>query len=252
MLANSATPNFTSGPAAGTTFPLLQTTLLIDEASIKPDSAVNAEGGVATVSGGALSINIAGIEDAPSSANPDLDWTRAGWWAADQAQSVWDYGGDISLRGAFVAGYETPASAMPTTGTATFQGGAVGSMFSPASTSNGLPCHCAESSLGGTATFTADFGARSLDGTLTDMGVLVGWDGDTVPWNDVAFTSTIAGNGFSGTTRVTSAPAGAMGMNATGTLEGKFFGPSAQEAGAVWTLFDGSKAAIGTLSGKRH
>jgi hypothetical protein len=42
-----------------------------------------------------------------------------------------------------------------------------------------------------------------------------------------------------------------MAPNATGTLEGKFFGPSAQEAGAVWTLFDGTKAAIGTLTGKR-
>jgi hypothetical protein len=42
-----------------------------------------------------------------------------------------------------------------------------------------------------------------------------------------------------------------LGPNATGTLEGKFFGPAAQEAGAVWTLFDGTRAAIGTLTGKR-
>jgi hypothetical protein len=42
-----------------------------------------------------------------------------------------------------------------------------------------------------------------------------------------------------------------MGLNATGTLEGRFFGPSAQEAGAVWTLFDGTNAAIGTLGGRR-
>ena len=42
-----------------------------------------------------------------------------------------------------------------------------------------------------------------------------------------------------------------MGANATGTIDGRFFGPSAQEAGAVWTLFDGTNAAIGTLVGKR-
>jgi hypothetical protein len=49
------------------------------------------------------------------------------------------------------------------------------------------------------------------------------------------------------------APGGSSTMvgTGTGTIEGKFFGPSAQEAGAVWTLFDGTRAAIGTLSGKR-
>ena len=72
------------------------------------------------------------------------------------------------------------------------------------------------------------------------------------PWNNVAFNSTITGNGFSGTTSVTSSPAGpaSLSAGATGTIEGKFFGPAAQEAGAVWTLFDGVKAAIGTLTGK--
>jgi hypothetical protein len=73
------------------------------------------------------------------------------------------------------------------------------------------------------------------------------------PWNNVAFNSTITGSAFSGTTSVTSAPgsAGSLGAGATGTLEGHFFGPTAQEAGAVWTLFDGTKAAIGTLTGKQ-
>ena len=37
----------------------------------------------------------------------------------------------------------------------------------------------------------------------------------------------------------------------TGTVEGKFFGLRAEEGGAVWTLFDGMKSAIGTLTGKR-
>lgn len=249
VLANSADPNFTSGAVVGTTFPLLQTTLSIDANSIKPDTPVNSAGGTATVTAEGLAIGIGGIAAASYSTDPNLDWTRVGSWAFDE--SPWDYGGLPSERGVFVTGYETPEGAMPTTGSATYQGSASGSMFSPASASNDLPCRCTEVQIGGTATFTADFGARSLGGTLTDMGVLVGWDGETAPWNDVAFTSTIMGNSFSGTTSVTNAPSGAMGLNASGTLEGRFFGPSAQEAGAVWTLFDGTNAAIGTLGGRR-
>ena len=244
VVAVSGGPNFTAGAAIGTTFPLLQTTVAIDASGIKPDVAVNTAGGTATITAGGLAIGISGMQAASYSVDPNLDWTRVGEWAFDE--SPWDYGGFPSQRGAFVTGYETPAGAMPTAGSATFQGSARGTMFSPASASNGLPCPCSEVSLGGTASFTADFGARTLDGTLTGMSV-----GGTAPWNDVAFTSAIMGSSFSGTTSVTTAPTGAMGLNATGTLDGSFFGPSAQEAGAAWTLFDGTNAAIGTISGRR-
>ena len=244
--------SFTNGGAVGTTVPLLQTSLIFDEASIKPDDAVNGAGGTLTVSSMGAAVNINNVSGAPSTIYSELDWTRYGWWATSEPQGPWDYGGDMAHRGVFVAGYETPTSDMPVTGTASYSGGATGFMFVPANEVNGLPCRCLERSLGGTASFTADFGARSLSGTLTDMGVFVGWDGDTIPWNDVAFNATIAGNGFSGTTRVTNSPAGAMGLNATGTLEGRFFGPSAAEAGAVWTLFDGTNSAIGSLGGKRN
>jgi hypothetical protein len=43
-----------------------------------------------------------------------------------------------------------------------------------------------------------------------------------------------------------------MGSGATGTVEGRFFGPAGQEAGAVWTLFDGTKSAIGILTVKQN
>lgn len=247
-LANASEPNFTMGAAEGTTFPLLQTSLTLDGTSIKPEAAINSAGGTALVTAQGLTISAGGFQNVPSWSDPNFDWTRAGWWALHVEPGAWDYGGAVDYRGVFVAGYETPASSMPATGSATYIGAAHGSMFHPASTSNG--CGCGELSLGGLATFTADFGARRLSGTLTDMAIL-GWDDVIGPWNDVAFSATVAGNGFTGTAHVTSAPPGTMGMNATGTLEGKFFGPSAQEAGAVWTLFDGTNAAIGTLSGRQ-
>ena len=251
VFASAGGPSFTNGAVVGTTIPLLQTVLLLDETSIRPDPGIYPMGGVAVVEPDGLSINTNGLIDAPSFTNPNLDWTRAGWWAARVDPGPWDYGGPADYRGVFVAGYETPAGEMPTAGSATYSGAAMGWMYAPSNSApNGLACRCTEVSLGGTATFTADFGARSLSGTLTGMEIL-GWDDAIGPWNDVTFIATIAGNGFSGSTRVTTAPAGAMGLNATGTLEGRFFGPSAQEAGAVWTLFDGTRSAIGTFGGRR-
>jgi hypothetical protein len=81
------------------------------------------------------------------------------------------------------------------------------------------------------------------------------WEGSYAgdPWNDVAFTSTITSNAFSGITQVTTAPGGQYSMSgsASGTIDGRFFGPAAQEAAAVWTLSDGTKSAIGTIAGER-
>lgn len=267
VVASQGGPNFTSGTASGTVFPLLQTTLVIDSGGIDADPEANAAGGTATVQGSELSVNLlhthAGLAgthgfagDVQAWGDPNLDWTRAGYWSTG---GVWDYHeSPLTHRGVFVTGYETSAGAMPTTGTATYSGSAQGSVFYPATDSSGaIACNCGEVLIGGKASFTADFGARTLAGSLTEM-----WAGgdpwfddpDGGSWNDVAFSSTIAGNGFSGTASVTSAPGGlySLGAGATGTVEGRFFGPAAQEAGAVWTLFDGTKSAIGTLTVKRN
>jgi hypothetical protein len=49
VLASPGGANFTTGPATGTVFPLLQTTLVIDNHGIAADPAANAAGGTATV-----------------------------------------------------------------------------------------------------------------------------------------------------------------------------------------------------------
>jgi hypothetical protein len=255
FLATTGGENFTTGSPNRHIFPLLQTTLVLDATSIKADSVVNAAGGGATAAPDSFTIDINGFHGVPDqSGYPDLDWTRVGYWSTGGA---WDYIEDVVRhRGVFVDGYETPAAGMPTTGSATFSGKASGSVFVPVAQGTGAAlCNCGESPVSGTASFTANFGTRSLAGTLTGMTTPHPWDESSpnAPWNDVAFSATISGNIFSGDSRVTSVPLGPVSMapNATGTLEGKFFGPSAQEAGAVWTLFDGTKAAIGTLTGKR-
>jgi hypothetical protein len=249
VLASPAGPSFTSGPAASTVFPLLQSAVVYGATSVKPDAAVNAAGGTASAQQGALSINIGAFTTADVrmswSGYANLDWTRAGYWAT--GGGWWDYDDEVGRRGAFVTGYETPASAVPSTGTATFTGLAEGAIFYPGTSAGTTHCACNIVQVSGNASFTANFGTRNLSGSLTGMTA------GSAPWNDVAFNSTITGNAFSGTTNVTNAPGSPASLSATaaGTVDGKFFGPAAQEAGAVWTLFDGTKAAIGTLTGKR-
>lgn len=230
--------------------------MIYDNRSAKPDSVVNAAGGTVTTQSGALNIAIDGFQAADrrsfGSGYASLDWTRVGTWST--GGNWWDYDDSVGRTGVFVIGYETPAAAMPTTGTATYAGLVQGTVFH-AGTSDATHCRCDLTPLSGNAGFTADFGTRSLTGSMHITIDLNPWDlnAPTGPWNDVAFSAIISSNRFSGDSRVTSVPGGAASLagNATGTIEGKFFGPAAQEAGAVWTLFDGTRAAIGTLTGKR-
>ncbi|HET7817088.1 MAG TPA: transferrin-binding protein-like solute binding protein [Sphingomicrobium sp.] len=247
VAATPGGPTFSSTPSE-TRFPMLQTTLVFDTATIRPDPAINSWGS-AKLENGKLQFAIAGYAgEALATGGANLDWTRAGYWSG--GCGAWDYGCDpgVAHGGAFVVGYETPAADMPTTGTATYSGAAEGRMYVPLSVVDALPCKCQEVPIQGDASFTADFGARTVSGELTNM-YRVWWDESA--WNSVLFSSTITGNGFSGTTRVTGAVDHGMAGNATGTIEGRFFGPSAQEAGAVWTLFDGTRSAIGTLTARR-
>jgi hypothetical protein len=73
------------------------------------------------------------------------------------------------------------------------------------------------------------------------------------PWNDVSVTSSmISGTSrFSGSTAATSAPVTPYAVSgaATGRIDGGFYGPTATELGAVWSLSDGNTAVIGVAHG---
>ncbi len=233
VFATQGGPNFNTGPAPGTAFPLLQSAMTWNGTRVEADSSRNAAGATATVEGGQIMVT---HDDSPTIGHANLDWARVGSWDVPT-----DWFVEPGAAGAFVIGYETPASAVPASGTAQYAGLAEGTAFYPDGSATAVDL------TGGTALFTADFGARTVAGNVTGLSA------NGVRWNDFGFSSTISTNSFSGTTSVTTAPGGiaSLAANATGTIEGRFFGPSAQEAGAVWTLFDGTRAAIGTLSGER-
>ena len=234
VLAEQGGPNFTTGPTAGTTFPLLQSAMSWNGPRIGADGARNASGGTATVEAGQLRVT---YDSSPSSGYADLDWTRIGSWEVPT-----DWYVEPGAIGSFVVGYVTPPTSVQASGSATYTGRAEGTVLYPL---NGVATQGALT--GGSASFTADFGARTVAGSITGLSF------DGAPWNNFTFNSTIIASSFSGDTRVSSTPDGVASLagNATGTLEGRFFGPLAEEAGAVWTLFDATNAAIGTLSGRR-
>jgi len=105
--------------------------------------------------------------------------------------------------------------------------------------------------IAGEAALTANFGTGAVGGTLGNMTAA---DVDTqavTAWNNVSLNANIPAGGstFSGTTAAASNPGTTFSLqsNAAGYIDGGFYGPAAEEAGAVWTLNDGSRTAWGSL-----
>jgi hypothetical protein len=107
----------------------------------------------------------------------------------------------------------------------------------------------------GDMSLTANFGARTLSGSFTNLTIT---DKTLLQptLNDVSFTASIDSNRnwFSGVTGVTNQPSGqqAFAENASGSITGMFYGPSANEVGGVWTLSDSVRRLIASFGGKVH
>ena len=144
------------------------------------------------------------------------------------------------------------AGAMPTTGQADFSGHAQGSIYAPVASVGG---HIVRADLNGNAAFSADFASGKITGAFTHMqypNPLGGLPLTALPWNDVSVNASIAAgtNRFSGSTAVTSAPQNTFSLlgSATGHIDGAFYGPAAQNLGAIWSLTDGTTSAIGGVA----
>jgi len=192
---------------------------------------------VSLVAGGWYCYGFCGGSIELDPAASSLSWTTYGSWD--------DYATASNRHANYVTGFATLVAAVPPTGSATYQGAVAGNVWRPEA---GTQFGVGWGYLSGKATLQASFGTGGMTGNLTNMTV------NGALWNSVSLMGTISGgqNSFSGTSAVSSAPAGPFALNssATGTFSGLFFGPSAQELGAVWTLFDGTNAAEGTIGAK--
>jgi hypothetical protein len=175
----------------------------------------------------------------------DLDYTRYGFWDISEPiqpeQAV-----RFTNGAAFAAGYITPPNEIPVSGTATYAGKVTGQYWYP---------YDYYEYLFGDVQLTADFGASSVAGSMTNMFITSSDVTINGPLNDVGFNATFdrAHNLFTGTTFVTSMPNSnaSFAADASGAISGRFFGPSAREVGAVFTLQDSTRRLIGSFGARQ-
>jgi hypothetical protein len=285
--ATGPTPNFATNanlPPNGTIFPLTQGAILITSISA---SGVDAGAGTATIQNNLISgnnaipiidlkipnlgINAAGLRG-DGTLQTQIDGSTVGVIVTSLTYTLlgsWSYkpggnkGTDLGLA---VSGYQTPAGSVPTSGTASYAGiggqnsgtaagGVIGSVVVPAGSSS-----INAATLSGDVNLSVNFGTQQVNGTMTNMVAKDVTTGATSPWNNVTLTGSLsqsAGNTsrgavITGTTQAQTAPSGAtfgMANGATGNLSGALYGPNANEAGAVWSVNQGSGATGKTAFG---
>ncbi|MBU6207533.1 MAG: transferrin-binding protein-like solute binding protein [Alphaproteobacteria bacterium] len=150
----------------------------------------------------------------------------------------------------------TPIASMPTTGTATYSGGAYGLVTLASTSTNGV---ASVSDFYGTSNLTANFATGGITGSITGINAysVGGGSGQTLygTLNTIGLTAKISGSSFAGTTSVTGGAGTATAFDltgATGKISGAFYGPTAQEAAAVFSLSGGNNGVqlVGALGAK--
>ena len=176
------------------------------------------------------------------------DYVALGLWEVNASNPT------TLFLGTFVTGYETPVSAVPTSGTATYF--ATQNVAAIVSTYNPSGGQLTRGSVLGDASFTANFSTGSLTGTLSNNAII--YDNGKaafLPWNDVSVSASIAGNTFSGSAVAgTSSATNAYTVSpgATGKFDGGFYGPNADALGAVFSLTDSTHIVTGVTTGRQH
>jgi hypothetical protein len=138
-----------------------------------------------------------------------------------------------NTAGAVAFGNLTPSASVPTSGNATFTGFTVG----VGGSSNSNAAYVVQ----GNAQIKANFSTGAVTTNLTNLTV------DPIPiapmstLPDLSGTSTISGNAYSGPL---------SGGNLTGTINGNFYGPAAQETAGVWQASGGANVWIGSFGAK--
>ncbi len=175
----------------------------------------------------------------------ELSYLRFGQWAISNAST-----GAVGQAAPIIGGYETPDASMPTSGTALYRADVEGAVSFALNGTRTI------GEMEGSASITANFGSNQLTGQVTGTSMSYDTPNNYVEgqWNDFSFGATLTGNSFAGTTAVTSTPGGtgALITGAAGTVSGAFYGPNANEIGAIWTLSDGTTTALGTIAGAKQ
>ena len=206
--------------------------------------AVQGDNGLFTVASadGSLLYYAGAAEPVGTNGDTSLDYMTFGLWAVD--------GGTGGQVGVFSAGQETPTSKMPTTGTATYSGSTVGTMYVVADPTNNN--NSSSYSLVGTSNATADFGAHSVNGSVA---LSTSGGSTNTAWSQTMnFNGAITGNQFAGSTSLTASKSDALNAgNMAGAVAGSFYGPSApSEIGGTYNLSGTNASILGAFGARMH
>jgi hypothetical protein len=165
----------------------------------------------------------------PDDPELDLSYVTFGNWTSANP------GSNSLANGYLVFGVRTPSGSVPNTGSAVFDGEAIGTMTDSSGTIYAIS---------GFAALTADFGAGTVNGDFTGMAKFDVLSTVTTAWRDFTTTGTISGNTFSGT-------AATKDGRLSGTHQGGFFGPAAAEIGGTFRMTGSGEQAVGAFVGKK-
>lgn len=178
------------------------------------------------------------------------DYLTYGTWAlAPTATSL------PTDAGSFVAGYVTPTASIPISGQAHYIA------TNPGSTGRVFVVNSGKvisASLTGYPTLDVDFGTGTVTGAIRNISTTRDDTPNAMPsegFHDILITASIVSGApaISGTTSSAKSNIGnpfALKDTATGKISGGFYGPNANEIGAVWTLSngDGTGFAVGAFA----
>jgi hypothetical protein len=162
----------------------------------------------------------------PGSGNPAIQLTYTSFAQVIETNSAPNSTMPSQAYHYFVFGLPTNTSAMPTTGTASYSGLVYGNGGTV--TSNGFPG--VDFSISGTGTLTANFATGSINAAFNLMKDAAG----TTPAASLgayAFAAQLTGVAFSG-------------FYSGNSINGSFFGPTANEVGAAWSTQNGMAGAF--------
>lgn len=155
-----------------------------------------------------------------------------GVWSEDITSCVLSSCGSEFYGDAFYFGWPTGSSGMPGSGQATYTGTMRG-YHSPYSQS--------AVSISGDATLVADFTNRDLTGSFHNITTSTILGSGVSGFADIQIAANISGGELNGTV---------TGAGGSGTIDGRFFGPSAQELGGTFRM-TGNGHTIGAFAAKQ-
>jgi hypothetical protein len=179
---------------------------------------------------------------------PGLSYADFGWW---NTSSTTAGGVTTDTIGYFGSGpMLNLTAAMPKAGTASYSGTFLGDAFDGAS----------RYQLVGALGLTANFATASVNGQINNIAA---YDRvlptPTTTFNDINLAGKITGNGFAGTATASStsgtsgAPSNstALAAGTSGTFNGHFYGPAANEVTGILQINSGTTTVVGSFGAKK-